>query len=75
MSPTRTASMVIIVRRRSHLFTARVASGPPIAAGRSRRVRMPPTAVGDPVSSSANAMNAMVPIQSPSAETPWPTRR
>ena len=70
MSTTRTASIAIIVRRRSHFFTARAASGPPIAAGSSRSVRIPPTAVGEPVSSSVNAMKAMVPIQSPSADTP-----
>ena len=70
MSTTRTRSIVIIVRRRSHLLTARVASGPPIAAGSRRSVRIPPTAVGEPVSWSASAMNAIVPIQSPRADTP-----
>ncbi len=70
ISPARRPSMTSIVVRRSQCRTARVASGPPTTAGSSRSVRIPPTAVGDPVSSSARAMNAIVPIQSPSAETP-----
>ena len=75
MTRNRNASIASIVRRRSHLRTAFVASGPPSAAGSSRSVRIPPTAVGDPVSFSARAMNAIVPIQSPSADTPWPMSR
>ena len=48
----------------------RAASGPPIAAGSSRSVRMPPTAIGELVSWSTSAMSATVPIQSPSDDTP-----
>jgi error-prone DNA polymerase len=71
----RSASIASMVRRRSHRDAARAASGPPIAAGISRSVSTPPTATGEPVSASASAMNATVPIQSPSEETPWPARR
>jgi hypothetical protein len=71
----RDASIASIVFRRSQRAAARAASGPPIAAGRRRSVRMPPTAIGDPVSCSTSAMSATVPIQSPSADTPCPTSR
>jgi hypothetical protein len=62
--------MASIVRRRSHFAAARAASGPPSAAGSRRKVRMPPTAIGEFVIASTNAINATVPIQSPSADTP-----
>ena len=65
----RSASITSIVRRRSQRTAARAASGPPSAAGSRRNVRIPPTAIGELVSSSTSAMSATVPIQSPSADT------
>src|SRR2546430_914477 len=72
MSAARNTSIASIVERRSQRCTAFAANGPPIAAGSNRRVRIPPTAAGESVSLSVSAMNANVPIQSPSADTPWP---
>ena len=66
----RIRSIASIVRRRSQRADTRVASGPPIDAGSRRSVRMPPTAVGESVSWRTSAMNATVPIQSPSEDTP-----
>ena len=71
----RVRSIESIVRRRSQRPAALAARGPPTAAGSSRRVRIPPTAAGESVSCSTNAINATVPIQSPSDDTPWPMSR
>ena len=66
----RVASIASIVRRRSQRTRGPRRERPPIAAGSSRSVRMPPTAIGELVSSSTSAMSATVPIQSPSDDTP-----
>ena len=68
--PIRRRSVVNIVRRRSQRSDTRAATVPPRAAGSSRSVRMPPTALVEDVTSQASAMSANVAIQSPRPETP-----